>query len=278
VRCTVLLAARQVFPGQREQKLSESTVGQAPEVARRRLRSELRRLRLDSQLTQRDVACGLDWSVSKLVRIEAGLVDVSPADLSALLGMYGITEETDPGLFDELGRTCRQSRQAVPFYLDRVTELLGPALENSHGDISSPVTGRKNELTGLLSAVKAERSWWIAEDNRERPNAPDNGWMQRIAAANRIVTDDDATSNPVTVDIGRSFASFIVALLGRILSLLQSALARLMLARMAVAACALTSALIVAAFMSHRHRHEPADGSPPLVARYRALAGAAAAW
>jgi transcriptional regulator with XRE-family HTH domain len=278
VRCTVLLAAWQVFPGQREQKLSESTVGQAPEVARRRLSSELRRLRLDRQLTHMDVAGGLGWSVSKLVRIEAGSVGISPADLSSLLSMYGITEETDPGLFDELGHSCRQSRQVVPFYLGRVTELLSPALENSHGDISSPVTGRENKLTSLLSAVKAERSWWIAQDNRERPNTPENGWAQRIAAANRTVTNDDATSNPVTLDIDRSFAGFIVALLGRILSLLQSALARLMLARMAVAACALTSALIVAAFMSHRHRHEPADSSPSLVARYRALAGAAAAW
>ena len=64
----------------------------SPLVQRRRLRTELRRARAEAGLTQGEVATAMDWSLSKIIRIETGAVGVSTNDLRALLGLYGITQ------------------------------------------------------------------------------------------------------------------------------------------------------------------------------------------
>lgn len=58
---------------------------------RRRLRVELRRLRSEADMTQREVATALEWSPSKVIRIESGQVGISVTDLRALAGLYGLT-------------------------------------------------------------------------------------------------------------------------------------------------------------------------------------------
>jgi transcriptional regulator with XRE-family HTH domain len=64
-----------------------------PLVHRRRLGTELRKARAEAKRTQREVAEALDWSVSKIIRIEQGVVGVSGTDLRALLQHYGITDK-----------------------------------------------------------------------------------------------------------------------------------------------------------------------------------------
>ena len=59
---------------------------------RRRLRVELRRARLAWGLTQKDIAERLDWSPSKIIRIESGSVSITVTDLRALLAEYGIED------------------------------------------------------------------------------------------------------------------------------------------------------------------------------------------
>lgn len=66
---------------------ADSPVGQL-----RRLRAVLRQERDSKGYTQRDVAEALDWSPSKLIRIEKGTVGISVTDLKALLLHYDITE------------------------------------------------------------------------------------------------------------------------------------------------------------------------------------------
>lgn len=68
------------------------TVSSSPLVERRRLRSELKQARLDAGLTQESVAEQMDWSLSKLIRIETGAVGVSTNDLTALLRLYNIRD------------------------------------------------------------------------------------------------------------------------------------------------------------------------------------------
>ena len=58
------------------------------------LRSELIRLRKESGLTQEQVAAELEWSPSKLIRIEGGRSSITKVDLNALLTKYGVTSET----------------------------------------------------------------------------------------------------------------------------------------------------------------------------------------
>jgi transcriptional regulator with XRE-family HTH domain len=95
---------------------------QSPAIGRRRLRIELRRAREATSLTQEQVVRELDWSLSKLIRIETGAVGVSTTDLRALLQLYGIT---GPERILELTELARASRKKSPWwgaYRDLVPE------------------------------------------------------------------------------------------------------------------------------------------------------------
>jgi transcriptional regulator with XRE-family HTH domain len=63
-----------------------------PAVQRRRLQIELRKHRQEAGKTQREVAEAMDWSPSKVIRIEKGQVGISRNDLRALLEYYGLTD------------------------------------------------------------------------------------------------------------------------------------------------------------------------------------------
>jgi transcriptional regulator with XRE-family HTH domain len=80
----------------------------SPLVERRRLRTELRQARQDAGLTQEAVAQQMDWSLSKIIRIEMGSVGISTNDLAALLRLYRVR---DPQRVKELKELARASRQ-----------------------------------------------------------------------------------------------------------------------------------------------------------------------
>jgi transcriptional regulator with XRE-family HTH domain len=79
-----------------------------PAVHRRRLRSELRKAREAAGMTQRDVARAMEWSLSKLLRIESGAVSISTNDLRVLLTHYGVADQPR---VDELLKLARASRE-----------------------------------------------------------------------------------------------------------------------------------------------------------------------
>ncbi|WP_165958915.1 helix-turn-helix transcriptional regulator [Actinomadura sp. KC345] len=79
----------------------------SPTVRQRRLRVELRKARDEAALTQEQVAENLDWSLSKVIRIESGSVGVSTTDLKALLSLYGVSTERIAELV-ELARLARE--------------------------------------------------------------------------------------------------------------------------------------------------------------------------
>jgi transcriptional regulator with XRE-family HTH domain len=78
-------------------------------VQRRRLRGELRRVRNERGYTQRDVAEAMDWSVSKMTRIESGTVTISRNDLVMLLQHYGIVDADEVDRFHKLARASKES-------------------------------------------------------------------------------------------------------------------------------------------------------------------------
>jgi transcriptional regulator with XRE-family HTH domain len=85
---------------------------------RRQLLAELRQLRPPEVVTQRQVADALDWSPSKVTRIENGSVSISVTDLRALLAFYGVTDAgTVDGLVD-LARRSRRARSAFATFGD----------------------------------------------------------------------------------------------------------------------------------------------------------------
>lgn len=81
---------------------------QGPVIQSALLRSELVRLRKEQHLTQEQVARALDWSPSKLIRIEGGKNSVTKTDLQALLLQYGITAQSRLDRLQELARGARE--------------------------------------------------------------------------------------------------------------------------------------------------------------------------
>ncbi|MGH3301763.1 MAG: helix-turn-helix domain-containing protein [Streptosporangiaceae bacterium] len=79
-----------------------------PAVHRRRLRAALRQARQAASLTQEQVAEALDWSLSKVVRIESGSVRISTTDLRALLYQYKVTDARRVGELVAMAKASRQ--------------------------------------------------------------------------------------------------------------------------------------------------------------------------
>jgi transcriptional regulator with XRE-family HTH domain len=96
------------------------TVSSSPLVERRRLRAELKQARLDAGLTQESVADQMDWSLSKLIRIETGAVGISTNDLAALLRLYNVKDSKRVRALIAQGREARKQtwwskyRSALP--------------------------------------------------------------------------------------------------------------------------------------------------------------------
>jgi|SRR5450755_3972105 transcriptional regulator with XRE-family HTH domain len=92
-----------------------------PNVLRRKLATALRKARENAHFTQRDAAKTLDWSLSKLIRIEKGAQGLSVTDLKALFDLYEVTDEQ---LVTDLKAAARGSR--------------GQSWWNGYRDIVSP--------------------------------------------------------------------------------------------------------------------------------------------
>jgi transcriptional regulator with XRE-family HTH domain len=81
--------------------------GGSPLVQRRRLRTELKKARQESGLTQDQVAGETDWSLSKIIRIESGSSGISVTDLKALLQLYGVKDPEQVNSLVALARAAR---------------------------------------------------------------------------------------------------------------------------------------------------------------------------
>ncbi|KND26332.1 helix-turn-helix domain-containing protein [Streptomyces acidiscabies] len=78
-----------------------------PSLNRRKLRLALKSARDKTGLTQREAADRLDWSLSKVIRIEAGTVSLSVTDLQAMVRLYEIE---DAEIVEELEQAARGSK------------------------------------------------------------------------------------------------------------------------------------------------------------------------
>ena len=88
--------------------VAQREVTDTPEVKRRLLKAALRREREDAGLSQKQVSDALDWSVSKIIRIETGAVGLTVTDLRALMDQYKITDEHRRDELIELARGSRK--------------------------------------------------------------------------------------------------------------------------------------------------------------------------
>ena len=65
-------------------------------------------MRRESGLTQEQVASDLEWSPSKLIRVEGGRSSITKVDLDALLAMYGVTSESRRDQLQALNKGARE--------------------------------------------------------------------------------------------------------------------------------------------------------------------------
>ena len=68
------------------------TAADGPGLCRRRVRDEMRTAREARGLTQRQAAAAMEWSLSKIVRIENGTCRIKITDLRALLELYQVSQ------------------------------------------------------------------------------------------------------------------------------------------------------------------------------------------
>ncbi|MDT5038932.1 MAG: hypothetical protein QOE03_4117 [Micromonosporaceae bacterium] len=85
-----------------------TATSQNPVVGRRKLRAALRRAREATGRTQDQVADAMEWSLSKVIRIESGSVGISANDMKALLQLYRIVEPERVANLVDLARASRQ--------------------------------------------------------------------------------------------------------------------------------------------------------------------------
>lgn len=152
------------------------TTVQDPTVQRRRLRLELRKARDAAGLRQADVAHAMDWSPSKLIRIERGDVNVSTNDLRALLSQYGVK---DKGRVNDLLELARSARGAS-FY-DQYADLLKPGFKEYLAYESSASVIRQYDpirIPGLLQIEEYARGLFAGLGPTD-PEAADKGWAVR---------------------------------------------------------------------------------------------------
>jgi transcriptional regulator with XRE-family HTH domain len=98
--------------------------GDSPAGARRRVRLAIRQARDGLGLTQAQVAEQMDWSLSKMMRIESGEVTITPNDLKPLLAYLQIT---DAAAVERLVQDARTSRRRAMWWDDaRFREHLSP--------------------------------------------------------------------------------------------------------------------------------------------------------
>lgn len=129
---------------------------QDPSVQRRRLRNELRKLREAAGLKQGDVAKAMDWSPSKLIRIEGGQVSISTNDLRALLGFYNIKDNRRTTSLLDLAKSSR----GTSFY-DSYTSVLKPGFRDYLAYEGAAAVIRQYDpllISGLLQTEEYARS------------------------------------------------------------------------------------------------------------------------
>lgn len=146
--------------------------GQGPTVRRRRLASELRRLREAADLTIDEVGDKLECSASKISRIETGHVGVTPRDVRDMLELYAV-------LGDDREALVQLSREArTRGWWHSYSEVFTGAFVGLEADASSLRAFQALLVPGLLQTEAYARTVIRAM----RPDADDAEVDRRVVA------------------------------------------------------------------------------------------------
>jgi transcriptional regulator with XRE-family HTH domain len=146
--------------------------GNSPTVRRRRLASELRRLREAAGLTIDEVGDKLECSASKISRIETGHVGVTPRDVRDMLELYPIDADQREALV-QLAREARKKG-----WWHAYNEVFTGSFVGLESDASSLHAHQALLVPGLLQTEDYTR----AVHKAIRPDQPDEEIERRVLA------------------------------------------------------------------------------------------------
>jgi transcriptional regulator with XRE-family HTH domain len=167
--------------------------GNSPTVRRRRLASELRRLREAAGLTIDEVGDKLECSASKISRIETGHVGVTPRDVRDMLELYPIDSDQREALV-QLAREARKKG-----WWHAYNEVFTGSFVGLESDASRLHAHQALLVPGLLQTEDYTR----AVHQAIRPDQPDEEIERRVAARlarQKLLTDAQPPEYWVIVD------------------------------------------------------------------------------
>lgn len=169
------------------------TGGRGPEVRRRRLASELRRLRERAGLTIGEVSSSLECSISKISRIETGHVGVAPRDAREILALYRVNGQE----LEELVQLAHDARSRGWWHA--YSEVFTGSFVGLEADAGSLRAFQALLVPGLLQTKRYAN----AVIRAMRPDAPDAEVKRRVSARmqrQRLLTDDTPPSYVAVMD------------------------------------------------------------------------------
>jgi transcriptional regulator with XRE-family HTH domain len=185
------------------------TTNSSPLVQRRRLRAELKQARQNAELTQDSVAEQMEWSLSKIIRIETGAVGISRNDLLALLHLYQIDDPQEVARLTELGRIARQQswysmyrEQVPPIYFQYIEyetsassirnyeSLIIPGLLQTEQYATKVMTLYRNRLEPDLVRARVEIRMKRQKFLMEREDSPQLFFVLDEAVIYRLMGDE----------------------------------------------------------------------------------------
>ncbi|WHT18150.1 helix-turn-helix transcriptional regulator [Crossiella sp. CA-258035] len=144
----------------------------SPTVRRRRLASELRRLRESSNLTCEEVAAHLECSAAKVSRIETGRTGVNPRDVRDMLVLYGVEGDRQNALID-LARMAK-----LKGWWHNYGDVLTGGFAGMEAEASSIRTFESLVVPGLLQTER----YALAVFRAVRPKAAPSEVERRVSA------------------------------------------------------------------------------------------------
>jgi transcriptional regulator with XRE-family HTH domain len=161
---------------------------QGPVIQSTLLRSELVRLRKERGLTQQQVAAAMEWSPSKLIRVEGGGSSITKVDLDALLTKYGVTSERHRERLHALNRGAKQpgwwaiyKDEVTADYLSYVGFEAGAAFIRQFQ--IGVVPGLPELMGTLVRLVTAQHSSLPLSPGQQEPRSTQNGGSLGCSAA-----------------------------------------------------------------------------------------------
>jgi transcriptional regulator with XRE-family HTH domain len=158
----------------------------SPTARGRRLRYELRRLREEAGLTHSEVARHLEWSASKVSRIETGQSRVQTGDVRDLLEVYGVTDQAAAEALVQLAREARRRG-----WWTRYTDVLGSGTYvGLEVEAATLHTYESMFIPGLLQTEDYARAVIRAGQTRPDPETLERRLAARLARQEILARSD----------------------------------------------------------------------------------------